>query len=96
ELINPVIRTSSQMRRKLDLRPVVSIPYIPTMWEVQRRRLAWISSAVALIMAAPFAVEAVDTHVMPIEKIAAIAGFDGLLGGEADAATPATAGETNG
>lgn len=96
ELINPVIRTSAQMRRKLDLRPVVSIPYIPTMWEVQQRRLAWVISAAAVILAAPFAVEAIDTHVMPIEQIAAIAGLEGLIGGEADAAPAPPTRETNG
>ncbi|QHQ34084.1 GumC family protein [Algicella marina] len=94
ELINPVIRCTSQMQRRLDLSPVVAIPYVPTFWELQRRRIAWTVAIVALIIGAPFAINAIDKNVMPIEEIAAKAGLEGLLKGSSDPVSAST--EANG
>ena len=69
------------MQRRLDLHPVIAIPYIPTAWERQRRRLTWIAGIAAVVFAFPFAIEAIDTHVMPIEQLAAKVGLGGLLDG---------------
>jgi uncharacterized protein involved in exopolysaccharide biosynthesis len=60
ELRNPVLRTAGQMQRMLDIRPVVTIPYIPTSGELQRRkaiRFAGIGLALLLLVfgAAAFA-----------------------------------------
>jgi capsular polysaccharide biosynthesis protein len=37
DLVHPVVRTTAQMERQLDLRPVVAIPEMPA----RRRRSGW-------------------------------------------------------
>jgi uncharacterized protein involved in exopolysaccharide biosynthesis len=54
EFANPVLRTAGQMERAVGLRPVVSIPYIPTPRErLQRRmiRVAGIAAAAVVVVA---------------------------------------------
>lgn len=54
ELTNPVLRTSAQMQRAIGIRPVVSIPHVPTVAERTARptrRIAGLSAAVLVIVA---------------------------------------------
>lgn len=88
DLLNPVIRTASQMKRRLDLQPVISIPYIPTAWERRRRRLVWVTALAGIVLGTPFAVDAVDEHVMPIEDIAAMTGVPVIMNMVAHTAEP--------
>jgi uncharacterized protein involved in exopolysaccharide biosynthesis len=51
DLVNPVLRTAGQMQRALEIRPVVTIPYIPTSRELQRRKaLRFAGLGVALLL----------------------------------------------
>lgn len=52
ELLNPVVRTSAQMQRELDLRPVITIPYVETPAELRRRHLRRLGVLVVLTLAA--------------------------------------------
>ena len=84
EMMRPVLRSSAQMERQLDLRPVISIPYVSTAAERRRRRLAWAGGFALLVGGSYLALPLVETHVMPLEviqeRIAEMVGFEGLLG----------------
>ena len=83
ELLNPALRTSSQMERSLNLRPVVSIPYVRTARERLMRRLMIGATACLVLIGLPAAGWVVDRHVMPMalvaEKVADRAGLSGVL-----------------
>jgi uncharacterized protein involved in exopolysaccharide biosynthesis len=69
ELLRPAIRTTGQMQRQLDLRPVVAIPHIRTRGE-RRWRVGRAVLILALIGGGlPAALFLVDQHVMPLELI---------------------------
>ncbi len=70
EILNPVIRSASQMERQLNLRPVISIPHVRTPFERRRRRVAWVAGVVALAGASAFGVNYVDRNVMPLDAVA--------------------------
>lgn len=50
EILNPVMRSATQMERMLGLRPVVSIPPIVTLAERRRRRLVNLAVLIALLL----------------------------------------------
>lgn len=66
ELMNQSVRTASDLERALNLRPVVTIPYIETEQEVRRR--VWRTRVVTLfvLVVVPSALYAVDQFVMPL------------------------------
>ncbi|MFT7523205.1 MAG: tyrosine-protein kinase Etk/Wzc [Candidatus Paceibacteria bacterium] len=69
EALNPVIRTAAQMERQLEIRAVVSIPFIHTR---QDRTRAWVTKSALIIAAAislPIVLFLVNEHVYPIGKI---------------------------
>lgn len=41
EIVKPVLRTARQMERELQLRPVISIPFTRSGFEIRRRRIIW-------------------------------------------------------
>ena len=45
EWMRPVLRTAQQMERELQLRPVISIPYVTPPQERRRRRMIWLFGA---------------------------------------------------
>lgn len=49
EMLNPVIRTSGQMQRQLEIRPVIAIPYVMTPGQ-RRRRVVRRLAAVAVFL----------------------------------------------
>lgn len=51
ETFNPVVRSAAQMRRDLDLRPVVSIPFVQTPFERRRQHVTRLSAFIALALA---------------------------------------------
>lgn len=71
ELLNRSIRTSRDMVRQLDMRPIVSIPYIRDAADLRRRRMATWALALALIIGAPLALFLIDRFVTPLPLLAA-------------------------
>jgi uncharacterized protein involved in exopolysaccharide biosynthesis len=73
EMLRPTMRTSAQMQRQLDIRPVVSIPYVSSPGESMRRLAVWLGGialvAASLWLAAPL----IDRYVLPLTR--------GILGG---------------
>jgi len=67
ELMNQSVRTASDLERTLNLRPVVTIPYIETEQEVRRR--VWKIRIVTLIVlvVVPTALYTIDQFYMPLE-----------------------------
>ena len=70
ELMNPAIRTAAQMERKLDLRPVATIPYIRTRQERNRGRIRGVLLFIFIAIALPLALLAIDTYYHPIQLLA--------------------------
>ncbi|MEM7498345.1 MAG: Wzz/FepE/Etk N-terminal domain-containing protein [Pseudomonadota bacterium] len=69
ELMNQSIRTASDLERTLNLRPVVTIPYIETVQEVRRRiwRVRIITLVVLVVV--PSSLYAVDQFYVPLELL---------------------------
>jgi len=70
ELMNPAIRSAAQMERKLDLRPVATIPYIRTRREKNRTRVRGVMLFITVAIALPLALFAIDTYYHPIQLLA--------------------------
>ena len=51
EWLQPVLRTAQRMERDLHLRPVISIPFVPSARERRRRQMIW-AAGLALLLAA--------------------------------------------
>ena len=79
EMLHPAIRSSAQMERRLNLRPVITIPVVLTAWERRRRRLAWAGGLMLLVAGVSLALPLIDTHVMPLQTLAEKARVDGVL-----------------
>ncbi|MEM7668400.1 MAG: lipopolysaccharide biosynthesis, partial [Pseudomonadota bacterium] len=83
ELLNPAIRTAAQLERKLDLRPVVTIPYIQTRSERRRKRAALIATLLIVGVGVPAVLAAIDQYYLPLElvgvKIAERTGLDEVI-----------------
>ncbi|MEL6196271.1 MAG: Wzz/FepE/Etk N-terminal domain-containing protein [Pseudomonadota bacterium] len=69
ELMNQSVRTASDLERALNLRPVVTIPYIETEQEVRRR--VWRNRILGLLflVVVPSALYAVDQFYLPLELL---------------------------
>lgn len=52
DLLNPVIRTSSQMQRQLEIRPVIAIPYVMTPGQRRARALRRVGFAAVFLVVA--------------------------------------------
>lgn len=84
ELLNKAIRTPRDLERRVDLRPVVTIPYIYTrgerLWRTWLRRAPWI----ALGLAIPATLWAIDQFYAPLtliwERALNMTGLDRLVG----------------
>ncbi len=70
EILNPVIRSTAQMERQLNLRPVISIPHVRTPFERRRRRALIVGGVVGLCAAVTFGMDYVDQNVMPLDTVA--------------------------
>ncbi len=70
ELMNPAMRSAEQMERKLELRPVATIPYIRTEREKNRTRIRFVSFFILIAIALPLTLFAIDTYYHPIQLLA--------------------------
>lgn len=83
EILNRSIRTASDLERLLDLRPVVSIPYIWTESELRRRAWTRRIAAVLIVVVTPAALYTVDQYYLPLpllaQKAMTMAGIDNVV-----------------
>lgn len=70
ELMNPAMRSAAQMERKLELRPVATIPYIRTEREKNRGRIRLVALFILVAIAFPLTLFAIDTYYHPIQLLA--------------------------
>ncbi|MEO1317351.1 MAG: Wzz/FepE/Etk N-terminal domain-containing protein [Pseudomonadota bacterium] len=69
ELMNQSIRTASDLERTLNLRPVVTIPYIETVQEVRRRIWRVRLITLFLLVVVPLSLYIVDQFYVPLELL---------------------------
>lgn len=83
ELLNPALRSARDMERRMQLRPVVSIPYIRTTRELRRRKWALRLGIFSVLVLIPGLLLLVDLHVLPlpvlIERLAEQSGLDEMI-----------------
>ncbi|MBY8978143.1 hypothetical protein KHP62_20200 [Rhodobacteraceae bacterium NNCM2] len=83
EMLNPAIRSAAQLERKLDLRPVVTIPYIQTSTERRRRRLMLVILFLVIGVGVPALLAAIDQYYLPLDllgvKLAERTGLDEVI-----------------
>lgn len=83
ELLNRSIRTAADLERRLDLRPVVTIPYIRTDHEVRRRKWTLRIVLILIIVVIPTALYLIDQYYLPLpllaQRIMTMAGLDSLI-----------------
>jgi uncharacterized protein involved in exopolysaccharide biosynthesis len=70
ETLSTTIRTPRDLERRLDLRPVVTIPYIRTDFEIRRRRLRTTGVVLAVLVIVPSGLYAVDQYYLPLSLLA--------------------------
>lgn len=70
ELLNSSIRTAGDLQRRVQLRPVVTVPYIQTRAEIRRRRFWLLLLGLVVLVGVPAALFAVDTYYLPLEVLA--------------------------
>jgi polysaccharide biosynthesis transport protein len=69
ELLNPAIRTSADLQRRLQLHPVVAVPYIHTRGERRRRAIKWIIRVALVVGTLAALLWAVEEYVMPLQVL---------------------------
>lgn len=83
ELLNRSIRTVSDLERRLEIRPVVTIPYIETSRQTMRRNWLWRGAVICVVVLAPAALFYVDQFVTPLpllmQRTAEKIGLDALI-----------------
>lgn len=83
ELLKPALRSSAQMERQLNLRPVVAIPYVPIPGEYRRRWMIRLGITAAVVAGLWVALPVIDRNIVPLQPLASrITGP--LLGGGAE------------
>lgn len=83
ELMNTAIRTPSDMERRLDIRPLMTVPRIRTQKELWRSKWLWRSLLILGVVVTPAAVYMIDQYHMPIpvlfERAIQILGLDSWI-----------------
>ncbi|MEM6945110.1 MAG: Wzz/FepE/Etk N-terminal domain-containing protein [Pseudomonadota bacterium] len=69
ELMNQSVRTASDLERALNLRPVVTIPYIETVQEVRRRIWRVRVLTLLVLVVVPSTLYAIDQFYVPLELL---------------------------
>ena len=69
ETMRPVIRTATDLQRRLDLRPMVTVPYIKTRYERRRRALHWLARIVLVTVAVAAVLWLAHRYVLPLEVL---------------------------
>lgn len=70
ELLNRRLRSPRDFETRLQMRPIVTIPYIRTDRERLRRRLVFVAWLVILLAAVPATLLAIDQYFMPLDLLA--------------------------
>lgn len=83
ELINPAIRTSADLQRRLQLYPVVAVPYIRTRGERRRQALKWLIRVALVLGGLAALLWVVDQYVTPLQvlwsRLLDRSGVEGLI-----------------
>ena len=69
ELRNQSVRTAGQIERRLDLRPLVTIPLVRTRYDRRRRLLITLSAIILMILVAAGALFLIDRFYLPIDLL---------------------------
>ena len=69
ETMSTAIRTPRDLQRRLELRPVVTIPYIWTAAEILRRRLRIAGIVLAVLVILPGGLFAIDKYYLPLPLV---------------------------
>jgi len=69
EAMHPVIRTSAQMERQLDIRPAVVIPNVETVTDQTRRLAMRLAVIAAIVIGLPAALWVIDAMIFPISSL---------------------------
>jgi uncharacterized protein involved in exopolysaccharide biosynthesis len=69
EMLRPSMRTSAQMVRQLEIRPVAAIPYVAAPGEAARRFAVWAGGVALLAVGLWVAAPLVDHHVVPLAPL---------------------------
>lgn len=72
EILRPAIRSAAQMERQLDLRPVVTVPYVTTRSDRRLRAIRISAFLILIFVGVPAALYIIDQYVIPLELIGAI------------------------
>jgi uncharacterized protein involved in exopolysaccharide biosynthesis len=70
ETLSAAIHTPRDLKRRLDLRPVVTIPYIRTSADFHRRRLRLTTVVLAVFVIVPGGLYIIDQHYLPLPLVA--------------------------
>jgi hypothetical protein len=70
ETLSASIHTPRDLERQLDLRPVVTVPYIRTAADIHRRRLRLTGIVLAVFVIVPGGLYLIDQHYLPLPLIA--------------------------
>jgi polysaccharide chain length determinant protein (PEP-CTERM system associated) len=83
ELLNRSVRTAADLERRLDLRPVVTIPYIRTAREVWRRKWTVRAALILFVVVTPAALYLVDQYYQPLpllaQRLMGMTGLDSVI-----------------
>jgi len=69
ELRNQSVRTAAQIERKLNLRPLVTIPMVRTRQDIRRRFLIILTGVILLILAVGVALFLIDRFYLPLDLL---------------------------
>jgi uncharacterized protein involved in exopolysaccharide biosynthesis len=70
ETLSASIHTPRDLERRLELRPVVTVPYIRTAADIHRRRLRLTGAVLAVFVIVPGGLYIIDLHYLPLPLIA--------------------------
>lgn len=70
ELLNTSIRTAGDLQRRVNLRPVVVVPYIHTRQEIRSRRWRLALIAFVVLVGVPAILFAIDQYYLPLSVLA--------------------------
>lgn len=71
ELLNPKLRTASQLRDELDITPVVTIPVVRLPRERRARLMRWVLGGLAVLLVLPFLIRLAQDHLPALRLPAA-------------------------
>jgi uncharacterized protein involved in exopolysaccharide biosynthesis len=69
EIMNPVLRTSAQVKDELDITPVVSIPVVRVRGELRARLLRRAGAVVLIVLIVPVLIRVIQERLMPLRQL---------------------------